>query len=316
VATASRIVSVPFYSSESQHLGVAGVDSVRKLGRFLLQAASPQFFSTTGTRIMRGRTFTAADREGTPLVVVVSQAMANVLWHGADPLGKCIRIGSDTMPCTTVIGVAEDTRARNVTGSAGEFAYYVPISQYEQQIGSPPMLAMFVRTNGRAETEVDALRAAVQRLMPGTSFITVRPFHEIVDPTMRAWMSGAKMFTAFGALALALAAVGLYAVIAFGVAQRTHELGVRIALGARAGDVVRLIVFDGARVTIAGAVVGGAVAWLASGLLRDLLFKVSPHDPGIYAGVAALLLVVGTLASAVPAARAARVDPNVALRVE
>jgi predicted permease len=315
VLDAAQIVSVPFYSEESRGFKVAGVDSVKRLGRFLLQAGTPDYFATTGTRILRGRAFGAADREHMPRVMIVSEAMARVLWKNADPVGKCVRFRSDTAPCTTVVGVAENVRVRNVTGDA-DFTYYVPLAQYMEQFGSPPMIAFFARTRGPAEGDSEALRYALQRVMPGNSFITVRPLHEIIDPTTRSWMSGARMFTAFGVLALALAAIGLYAVIAFSVAQRTQELGVRIALGARVADVVRLIVLEGSRVTVAGTILGAGIAWIASGSLRDLLFGVSPHDPVIYAGVAAMLLIVGALASALPAARAARVDPNQALRTE
>src|SRR6185437_1871467 len=148
------------------------------------------------------------------------------------------------------------------------------------------------------------------------SFIRARPFHEIVDPTMRSWTSGARMFLLLGALALVLAAIGLYAVIAFGVARRTRELGVRVALGARTSDVVRLVLRDGALVTTIGIVLGVAIAWRISSAMADLLFRVSPHDLPSYAAVAAALLIVGLMASAVPALRAARVDPNVALRLE
>jgi ABC-type antimicrobial peptide transport system permease subunit len=140
--------------------------------------------------------------------------------------------------------------------------------------------------------------------------------HELVDPTMRPWTAGARMFLAFGALALVVAAIGLYAVIAFGVAQRTQELGVRIALGARGADVLALIVGEGVRVTLAGVAIGAAVAFAAGRGIGPLLFRVSPHDPLVYGVVAATLIAVGLLASAIPAVRAAHVDPNVALRAE
>jgi ABC-type antimicrobial peptide transport system permease subunit len=124
------------------------------------------------------------------------------------------------------------------------------------------------------------------------------------------------MFFGFGALALALAAVGLYAIIAFAVAQRTREIGVRIALGAASHDVMRLVVGEGVRVTLIGVAVGMAVAVVGSSRIAALLFRESPRDPAVYGAVAATLLIVGILASAIPAARAARVDPNVALRDE
>jgi ABC-type antimicrobial peptide transport system permease subunit len=133
---------------------------------------------------------------------------------------------------------------------------------------------------------------------------------------MASWTSGAKMFTGLGALALMLAAIGLYAVIAFGVAQRLNELGVRIALGALPRDVTRLVVGEGVRVTVVGVVLGTAISLAGSGAVGPLLYGVSPRDPMVYVSVTAVLLAVGILASLLPALRAARVDPNVALRAE
>jgi predicted permease len=324
VANASVTVSIPFLGGVARNLFVAGIDSVKRLGKFLLQAGSPEYFATLGTRVVRGRGLSASDRANAPNAVVVSAAMASVLWPHQDPIGKCIRIESDTMPCTTVVGVAENIKARDIRDDS-ELAYYLPIDQYTAELQSPAMIAagypieppaLFVRVRGRPDDFVETLRARLQRVMPGASYVTVVPMHEIVDPAMRSWTSGADMFLALGTLALTLAAVGLYATIAFAVAQRTQELGVRIALGARAGDVLRLIVGDGLRVTLAGVVIGGVIALVAGRSLGPLLFRVSPHDPLVFGGVVVALLAVGMLASLIPASRAARVDPNIALRAE
>jgi putative ABC transport system permease protein len=315
VTNATLIESVPFYSSEGRNLRVAGIDSVRKLGRFQLQAGSPDYFATTGTRILRGRPFTADDRAGTPLVAVVSDAMAKILWKDENPIGKCFRIGTDTTPCTSVIGIAENTKARNITGE-GEFMYYLPMAQYVATLGQPSMLALFVRVRGRPEDLIETTRSRLQPLMPGSAFVTTQPFHQIVDPTMQSWTSGARMFLAFGVMALTLAAIGLYAVISFAVAQRTQELGVRIALGARGVVLLRLVVGEGVRVTLGGVAIGMLIAFFAAKGIDKLLFGVSSRDPLVYGIVASVLIGVGILASAIPASRAARVDPNVALRAE
>jgi ABC-type antimicrobial peptide transport system permease subunit len=152
--------------------------------------------------------------------------------------------------------------------------------------------------------------------MPGDGYITTTSMHDIVDPQVRSWRLGATMFLAFGGLALVLAAIGLYSVIGYDVAQRTHELGIRIALGARLGDVVRLVVGDGLRVALIGMAVGGVVALWAGRWIAPLLFAQSPRDPVVFAAVTAVLLAVALLASAIPALRATRVNPNVALREE
>jgi ABC-type antimicrobial peptide transport system permease subunit len=137
-----------------------------------------------------------------------------------------------------------------------------------------------------------------------------------IEPQVRPWRLGAAMFSVFGALALLLAAVGLYSVIAYGVTQRTHELGVRVALGARTADVLRLVVGEGLRIAVVGVSAGALLALLAGRWLAPLLFNVSPRDPGVFAIVATVLLAVALAASLLPALRAARVDPATALRAD
>jgi ABC-type antimicrobial peptide transport system permease subunit len=152
--------------------------------------------------------------------------------------------------------------------------------------------------------------------MPGISYVTITPFRDIVSSQRRSWQLGATMFLAFGVLALILAAMGLYSVIAYNVTQRTHEIGVRVALGAQARDVAGLVVSDGLRVTIVGVAIGGAVALWAGRWVKALLFDVSPNDPAVFALVAATLVAAGVAASWLPARRATRVDPNVVLRAD
>jgi putative ABC transport system permease protein len=152
--------------------------------------------------------------------------------------------------------------------------------------------------------------------MPGVSYVTATSLQDILDQEVRAWQLGATMFTIFGAIGLLLAAVGLYAVMAYNTAQRTHELGVRMALGAQSGDVVRLVVAGGLRVAVVGVAIGTVVALVAGRFVGPLLFNISPKDPSVLAVVAVTLLATAAAASLVPAWRATRVDPNVALRTE
>jgi ABC-type antimicrobial peptide transport system permease subunit len=169
---------------------------------------------------------------------------------------------------------------------------------------------------GDPAARVEEVRRILQRVMPGQSYVTVRPFRELVEARRRSWQVGATMFAAFGALALLVAAVGLYGVITYNVAQRMHELGVRIALGAQAGDVIRLVVGQGVRFALIGVTLGLALALVGARWIQPLLFQQSARDPGIYAGVAGALLAVALLASALPALKATRADPNAALRGE
>jgi putative ABC transport system permease protein len=314
VRSATLTISVPFWSNEGRSLHVPGIDSVRKLGRFMLQAGSPTYFETVGTRIMRGRGITTEDRAGSQRVVIVSEAMARILWPGKDAIGQQMRISSDTTPFWTVVGIAEDARGRQLRGDP-EFWYYLPMAQYVAYI-SPSYPAVFARVNGRAEDFVEVLRRRLQLAMPGAAYITAVPLRKLVAPSQRSWEFGATMFVAFGALALVLAAIGLYSVIAYAVAQRTHELGVRIALGAGVGDVVRMIVGQGVTFALAGIAIGSVIALWAGRWVQPLLFAQKARDPTVYAGVAVVLIVVAIVATLRPALRATRVDPTVALRAE
>jgi putative ABC transport system permease protein len=312
VVNAARAVTVPFWMSWDETIHVAGIDTsvLNHMGSFLIQAASPEYLSTLGTRLIRGRFIEATDTKEAPLVMVVSQTMANRLWPGRDPLGQCVRRGSDTAPCATVVGVAEDIRASDDFGKDGLLYYYLPAHAAGMSGG------LFVRVSGDATRSAESVRRSLQKTMPGSSYVTVTPMSNIYGPTIKSWRLGATMFAIFGVLALVLAAIGLYSVIAYTVTQRTHEMGVRVAFGAQVRDVVRLILGEGLRITVIGVIIGSATAFYASKWIAPLLFRVEPRDPLVFGGVVAVLLTAATLASLIPALRAARVDPNVALRSE
>ena len=310
---ASLQLSAPFGGMTDWPIAVAGIDSVRKFGRFEFNAVSPDYFATMGTRILRGRAFTSGDRAGARGALVVSEAMGEVLWPGEDPLDKCVRIGiaPDTMPCRYVVGVAEDIHARGFGPQARNFYYYVPAAQWHQQEGG-----LFVRVAGDVRASIEPLRRRLQEEMPGSSYVTVGRLGELTEAESRSWVMGATVFTAFGALALVLAAVGLYSVIAYNVAQRRQELAVRVALGAAIGDVLRLVVGEGLRFAVTGAAVGSAIALVSAPQIAPLLFNQSPRDPVVFGTVTGALLLVALIASMIPAIRGARVDPNAALRAE
>ena len=310
VESAVWMSSVPFWSTSSTNLYVPGIDSVRKLGRFTYQTATTDYFSTMGTRILRGRGFTEADRANAPMISVVSDGMAKVLWPGKDALGQCMRVRADTMPCTTVVGIAEDMVQGDLT-SDKKYQYYLPLEQ-----ASPGGGFVMLRMRGNPAAQQEAVRKAMQRVMPGQSYVTTKPFIEIVDQQRRSWQLGATMFVAFGVLALVVAAVGLYGVIGYNVTQRMHELGVRVALGAQARDILRLVVGQGVRFGLAGVALGTLLAYAASRWLEPLLFQQSPRDPVVYTAVGAVLVLVALAASGAPAVRASRADPNTALRSE
>ena len=309
VENASRQTSVPFWSSWSTSLFVAGIDTVQRLGQFNLNAVSPEYFSTLGTRILKGRPLTAEDRQGAPRAMVVGAAMAKRLWPNADAIGQCVKVDADTVPCTYVVGVAEDIRAQRLEAANDAYYYYLAIAQFHPDNGG-----LFIRTRGDAAKMADAVRRRLQPLMPGASYITLTPFADIIGEQTKSWKLGASMFLTFGLLALVLAAIGLFSVISYNVAQRTHELGVRVALGAQMGDLIRLVVNEGMRLGAIGVALGAAAALAGGRWLAPLLFGESPRDPLVFSVVAVTLLAVTLLASFIPARRASRVDPNRALR--
>src|SRR5215510_14007168 len=238
--------------------------------------------------------------------------MAGALWPGQNPVGRCFRLGADTVPCTWVVGVAEDIRSESIDDDPRLFYYYRPAAQFRPHDGG-----LFVRVrDGAASRMIEPVRQRLQRDMPGTSYVTVRRLSDIVDAKLRSWITGAKVFTVFGVLALVLAAVGLYSVIAYDVTQRRHELGVRLALGAEQSRIVRLVVIQSMRLALAGVVTGSTVAWAAGRWIAPLLFHETPHDPAIFALVGLTLLGVAIVASSIPAFRAAMVDPRTALQAD
>jgi putative ABC transport system permease protein len=309
VQNASRQVGIPFWSSWSVGLYVEGIDTVFRYGNFMVNAVSPSYFETFGTRLLRGRGIEESDVDGGPKVMVVSQKMGQVLWPGRDPIGQCIRVNADTMPCTQVVGIAEDIKAGSLKPDSN-FYYYVPSTQFSPQYGG-----LFIRVrSGTAKQHLETVRRRLQQEMPGASYVKLTPFSEVMGQQTQSWQLGATMFVAFGVLALVLAAVGLYSVIAYNVGQRQHELGVRVALGAQGPDVIRLVVTDGLKVVGVGVAAGLLIALWAGKFVQPLLFSVSPRDPSVFVLVATTLIGVAIAASWMPARRASRVDPNVVLR--
>lgn len=270
---------------------------------------SPNYFATIGTRILRGRGITSADVAGAPGALVVSERVARLLWPGKDAIGQCVTPMRSTQ-CEYVVGVAEDVKADRLTTDA-PFMIYRSIAQVTPSVFG---IAMRMRSDPAQLTE--NVRQALQQAMPGEAYVNVTPYADVIGAEMKSWRLGTTMFVAFGGLALLLAAIGLYGVVSYNVAQRTHEMGVRRALGAQLGDVLGLVLRQGVVLGALGVAIGVGLTLALAGRIAPLLFRVSPRDPVIYGAVAAAMLVVAVIASAVPAYRAARVDPNLALQSE
>lgn len=268
----------------------------------------PGFFETMGTRIVRGRALDSTDSFGSTRAVVVSNRFAQTFWPGQDPIGQCVMNGRGV--CAYVVGVAEDIRYMWMNDDPGLQVYTSAAQNPSRQH------TLFVRIRGNAEPYGERLRTVLQREMPGASYVTVTPFSDIVGNGMKSWRLGATVFVAFGALAMLLAAIGLYSAIAYNVTQRTHEMGVRRALGAQGADVIQLVMRQGVVLGGLGVTLGGVLAFAAANHIEPMLFRVSARDPFVFAFVIIAMLAVAVAASFFPARRAASVDPNVALRSE
>jgi predicted permease len=306
--SAAATFATPYWTRLVEDVFVPGRGSVNNLGALYLNRVSGDYFTTTGTSIVKGRALTEADRQRPLAAAVVSETMARRVWPGQDAIGQCLKLDADTMPCSQVVGIARDVRWGSL-GDEDRMQHYHPLPLDGRGV-------IYVRTAGDPARLAEPLRRELQALVPGTTFVTVEPLVTTLDPVLRPWRLGATMFTLFGSVALLVAAIGLYGVIAYSVTQRHHEMGVRIALGASTGHLLRLVVGEGLRVTLLGIVLGAAGAFLAGKLIASLLFGVPARDPLTFGVVAIVLLVVATLASLIPAWRASRVDPNLALRAE
>jgi putative ABC transport system permease protein len=274
-----------------------------------LEVAAPGYFRTLGIALLRGRAITEEDREDSPAVAVVSESMARLAWSGEDPIGKRIRIGGENSPWRTVIGVARDTRYRELTGVRPTM--YLPRDQFPT---NPGYLA--VRVQGDPGSVGAAVRHAGGRAWPGASFPSIQPLSEYASEPLARPRFAAALFAAFALVSLLLASIGLYGVMGAHVLQRTREIGIRMALGANRGDVMRAVLGRGMLLALAGAGIGIVVALVLTRLLASILYGVEPTDSFTFVAVTVLLAGVSLLASYLPARRATHVDPVVVLRAE
>jgi putative ABC transport system permease protein len=282
------------------------------LGTQALQAdwrmVSPDYFRTMGIPLLRGRTFNDGDRRGGQNVIILSQDMARRFWPNADPVGRSITSGNGDLSFL-IVGVAGDVRNLNQAIDPRP-TMYISTTQFLF-----PVMTVVARARGD-QPVASLIRTAVNGLDPQLAVFNVRTFDTILEtgtaqPRVTAWL-----FAMFAALALLLAAIGVYGVLAYLVAQRTREIGVRLALGARPSSVRRLVVGHSLRLSGAGVALGGLGALLAGPALQSQLFGVRPRDPETLALVAVTLIAIALVATYVPARRATRVDPLTALRTE
>jgi len=267
----------------------------------------PEYFDAIGLPILRGRGFTDADREGSPNVAVVTQTIANRFWPGEDPIGKQVRQAAGS-PVITVVGLVGDFHFR-------EHRQATPmlIRPYRQDFAQGNLV---IRTQGALATLLPAIRKAVQAVDPDAALVEARTMDEVIAPQLAQPRLNALLLSAFAFAAVLLAAIGLYGIMASAVSHQTRELGVRLALGATPDRLRAMILRQALTVAGAGALTGLLGALAGSRLITSMLFEVTPTDPVALLGACGLLLAVALLAAYIPARRATRVDPMVALRYE
>lgn len=290
-----------------------GSDSSQSITRDFptFSAVTPDYFATTGVRLLRGRLFddgAAAEHQ-----LVINEAMGAKLWPGRDALGQCVRFMSRDAQCHTVIGVVENSSQSKVIETAQPH-YYLALGTRAAEGFAGTALVVRASTSASHAAKREIASILQQEFPDGYPVVT--PMSEYLEPEYRPWRLGASLFTGSGVLALLVAMAGIYSSIAYAVTRRTREFGVRIALGARVSDVLRQVVEESLKVVLIGVAVGIALALAAGRFMAALLFGVQPGDPSILLLVSCMLLVVASVATLVPAWRAARVNPVEALRAE
>jgi predicted permease len=315
VVAVARATNVPMYGFSVTTIWI-GSDSTFPVKKSYpaLNVVTRTFFAATGLRLIRGSNF--LEDRGAPPQVVINEAMAQQIWSGADPLGQCIRFDGRMSACYTVVGIVETSRRDNIIEDPVP-QYYLPITNLPKSLQDwSHGTVLLVRAAADAAPRVEAtLTQALKATFPG-GYPNVKLLSDVIDRQYRPWRVGAALFTGFGVLALIVAVVGIYGTVSYAVSQRTHEFGVRIALGARVADVLRLVLGDGLRTVVIGVVIGAALAIAAGRLVATLLYGVAPTNPLVLVTVSLTLLVVAAAATLVPAWRAGRVDPMLALRAE
>ncbi len=271
-------------------------------------AVTPEYFSVMRIPLRRGRFFTGADRASSENVMLIGEQTARALWPGADPLGRHVQIGGATGPWRTIVGIVGDVRHHELA-AAPTMQMYLPQAQNTDQF-----LTMVIRSSGEPALLAAEARRAIWSEARDVPVFEVAPLADLVAQSVGPRRFVMVLLELFGGIALLMTTIGVYGVIAYSVAERTREIGIRAAMGARPRDIVRLVVGGGLTVVCAGLAVGLVLALAATRFLESSLYNVSATDPATFAGVAGVLLFVALIAQGVPVIRATRVDPTVALR--
>jgi putative ABC transport system permease protein len=275
---------------------------------------SPRYFQTMGIPFVQGRDFTARDTKEMPDAVIVNQMMAERFWPGEDPLGQYIQLSAETTRWREVVGVVGNEKLSGLDNEVGP-AVYIPISQNTFP-NAARSIFLVVRAEGDPVRLAPSIQKELRSMDQEQALFQVRPLEEVISNSLSQRRFNSLLLVIFGALAGLMAAVGIYGVIAYSVTQRTNEIGIRLALGAQPKDVLKMILGQGIKLTLIGVAIGLVAAFALTRILSSLLYGVSATDPLTFLGVPLLLTAVAALASYLPARRATKVDPCVALRYD
>jgi predicted permease len=273
--------------------------------------ASPDYFRAMEMKLRAGRSFTELDTENTPPVTVINETLARRLFAGEDPIGKRIRSERDKTDLT-IVGVVADVKQYGLETESQAAFYRSSLQNKRYESGRSGRWV--IRASGDPLKMLPAVRREINALKPDYKLSQVMAMEQLLADSSALRRFQTWLFGLFAAVALVIATVGIYGVISYAVSQRTHEIGIRMALGAQAGDVLRMVVGQGMRLALAGVALGLAAALALTRVMRSLLFQVSATDPATFALIALLLVVVALIAGYIPARRATKVDPMVALR--
>jgi predicted permease len=268
---------------------------------------SPRFFETTGLPLLRGRDFRQIDTDKSTKVMIVNETMAKKFWPDIDPLGETFTEGESTYQ---VIGIARNTKYRDLR-EPPRMTFYLPLAQSYR-----PSMNLLVHTTGEPSPLAPAIQARLKTVESALTVFNSRTLFEHVGRSLYVERMQSILLTLFGILALTLTAIGIYGVVAYSVAQRTREVGIRMALGAQKRDVLKLILAQGLALVVWGTAIGMLAYYWLSRLVSSQLYGVSAYDPATLASAVVVLIVVALLASYIPARRATKVDPLAALKYE
>ncbi|HET9713207.1 MAG TPA: FtsX-like permease family protein, partial [Pyrinomonadaceae bacterium] len=257
-----------------------------------------------------GREFTDRDREGAPHVAIVNETLVRDLFPNTNPIGQRLRVLMRQPSSWEIIGVVKDSKYRSLGEDSTPYIF-LPYLQNPQ-----PAMALHVQTSGNPKDLAAAIRREVQALDPNLPAFNVMSLADNIDISLFPARFGAVLLSVFGFLALLIASIGIYGVMSYGVSERTHEMGIRMALGARGRDVLRLVISQGMWLALIGVAIGAGLAFAVTRVVKSYLYDVSVTDPLTFTGIASLLIGVALLACYVPARRATKVDPLEALRYE